>query len=167
MNKAKSLCFTGHRAAKLPWKYDEADVRCVQMKETLRAAIEDKISQGVSTFYTGGQNGIDMIAGEVVIGLKRKYNIRLIVVLPFEGMANDWSEDLRQRFFAIMAACDEEVLLNHHFTSGCYRQRNAYMTSRCGHLIAVTDKSKSARSSTAQTINMARMRGLNIIEIPV
>ena len=39
MENGKSCCFSGHRPSKLPWKYDEADIRCVEFKEKLFAVI--------------------------------------------------------------------------------------------------------------------------------
>ena len=35
----KTCCFTGHRAAKLPWGHNEADARCVRLKRELYSAI--------------------------------------------------------------------------------------------------------------------------------
>ena len=33
---SQTCCFTGHRCEKMPWKYNESDERCVQMKEEIK-----------------------------------------------------------------------------------------------------------------------------------
>lgn len=32
---SSTACFTGHRSQKLPWRFNEEDVRCQAMKATL------------------------------------------------------------------------------------------------------------------------------------
>ena len=34
--KKQTLCFTGHRSQKLPWKFNEQDARCIKMREEAR-----------------------------------------------------------------------------------------------------------------------------------
>lgn len=38
--KEQTVCFTGHRSQKLPWRFNEEDERCKDMKVTLRLEIE-------------------------------------------------------------------------------------------------------------------------------
>ena len=40
MDREQTCCFTGHRPEKLPWRYDESDPRCVELKGRLAAALE-------------------------------------------------------------------------------------------------------------------------------
>ena len=35
MDREQTCCFTGHRPEKLPWRYDESDPRCVELKLSL------------------------------------------------------------------------------------------------------------------------------------
>ncbi len=163
----KSCAFTGPRALKLPWRFNENDARCIKLKEILRSETEKKIKQGVTTFYTGGQNGIDLIAGEIVIELKKVYDIKLIVVLPYETIADYWNENIRNRFFDMMVCADMQITLNSRYKKGCYRQRNEYIVKNSEALIAVFNESFKKRSDTYQAIKMARMRGLEIIMIEV
>ena len=37
--KEISCCFTGHRPAKLPWKYRETDPRCIALKKRIADAV--------------------------------------------------------------------------------------------------------------------------------
>ena len=50
-----SCCaFTGHRPHKLPWRYNEADSRCLALKAALSEQITRLVDAGVTDFYSGG-----------------------------------------------------------------------------------------------------------------
>lgn len=48
-----SCAFTGHRPHKLPWKYNEADSRCVALKIVLMEQITRLNEAGITNFYSG------------------------------------------------------------------------------------------------------------------
>lgn len=50
----QTCCFTGHRPQSFPWKYNEADPRCVLLKFRLKRQIIQAVEQdGVIHFLTG------------------------------------------------------------------------------------------------------------------
>ena len=51
--------FTGHRPYKLPWRYNEADSRCLALKAALAGQITQLVDAGVTDFYSGGADGVD------------------------------------------------------------------------------------------------------------
>ena len=38
--RQSACCFTGHRPGKLPWRYNEEDLRCVSLKARIADAVE-------------------------------------------------------------------------------------------------------------------------------
>ena len=56
---ANSCAFTGHRPHKFPWRYNEADERCVALKAALTKQIMTLVDAGVTDFYCGGADGVD------------------------------------------------------------------------------------------------------------
>lgn len=48
---SKSCAFTGHRPSKFPWRYDEADSRCVALKEKLTDQLTKLVNAGVTDFF--------------------------------------------------------------------------------------------------------------------
>lgn len=56
---AAACAFTGHRPCKLPWKYDEADSRCVELKAALAEQISALIGAGFTQFLSGMAEGTD------------------------------------------------------------------------------------------------------------
>ena len=106
--KTKKCAFTGHRPQSLPFGFNEADERCIALKQKLRDEIIRQIEEnGVTHFITGMAIGVDMFAAEIVLGLKSAYNgITLECAIPCETQAENWSEALRDRYFDIASNCD-------------------------------------------------------------
>jgi len=89
-----TCALVGHRSNQLPGGCDENNYLCCRLKKILKQEIKKMIKQGVSTFYVGGQDGIDLIAAEMILELKTRYPaIRMSIVLAYEGMTQDWTED--------------------------------------------------------------------------
>lgn len=72
--------FTGHRPHKFPWKYDEADSRCVALKAALTGQITKLTDTGVTNFYSGGADGVDCWAAMIVLKLRK----RILHWAPFD-----------------------------------------------------------------------------------
>ena len=113
--KKDTCCFTGHRPQKLPWGYDEEWEDCIKLKLKLAYEIEAIRKKGVTTFISGMAIGVDMWSAEIVLDLKRAYpqdTIKLIAAIPFEGQANKWSVEYRERYFDILAQVDQDITLH-------------------------------------------------------
>lgn len=155
--KTKKCAFTGHRPQSLPFGFNEADERCIALKQKLREEIIRQIEEnGVTHFITGMAIGVDMYAAEIVLGLKASYNITLESAIPCETQAAKWSEEQRNRYFDIAAQCDKETLLQHHYTPDCMHKRNRYMVDQADYIIAVWD---GRPSGTAKTVQYAQRQG--------
>ena len=51
MNRETTCCFTGHRPEKLPWREDEGDPRCLELKARLAGAVEAAYEKGMRHFH--------------------------------------------------------------------------------------------------------------------
>lgn len=58
-----SCAFTGHRPHKFPWKDNEADPRCIALKETLAEQIATLAGAGVTEYFTGGRRRGRLLGG--------------------------------------------------------------------------------------------------------
>ena len=130
--RTKKCAFTGHRPQSLPFGFNEADERCIALKQKLRDEIIRQIEEnGVTHFITGMAIGVDMFAAEIVLGLKSAYNgITLECAIPCETQAEKWSEALRDRYFDIASKCDKETLLQQRYTPDCMHKRNRIWLTR-------------------------------------
>ena len=99
-----TCAFTGHRPHKLPWKYNEADSRCLALKAALTREIAALAEEGVTDFFSGMAEGTDCYCAEIVLELRKKDPaFRLHCVLPCRGQADKWSISAQERYHAILA----------------------------------------------------------------
>lgn len=155
--KYKSVCFSGHRASKLP----KSKGNYIEMLKSLENSIEKAVDSGYSTFYTGLCNGFDLLAAEKVLEVK-DVPISLVGVIPYRGQADEWSSAERLHYHSICGQCMDLVVLNESKVKGCYYQRNRYMVDRSQLLICYC---ASKRGGTAYTFEYAEKQGLYIDNI--
>lgn len=164
----KSICktcaFTGYRPSKMPWGYDETDARCVEFRFRLREALEYLIGQGYTDFMSGGALGFDQMAARIVLSLREKYPwIRLIMVIPFDGQADKWSQEQRERWLSIIEASDKVIHISHSYDKGVFFKRNHYLVENADLLLAAFD---GRPGGTAGTVAYAKRHGVRVVRIP-
>ena len=158
----RDLCcsFTGHRPEKLPWGENEQDPRCLEIKARLSAAAEAAYEAGCRHFLCGMARGSDFYFCEAVLALRRqKGDVTLEAVIPCEEQAARWSERDRDRYFALVSACDGDTLVQRHYDRGCMFRRNRYLVDHAARLIAVYD---GMLGGTMYTISYAMKQGLDL-----
>jgi len=164
-DKSVTCCFTGHRAAKLPWRYDESDPRCVRLKEKISDAAEALYFSGVRHYICGMANGCDLYFCEAAIALRAEHpEIKIEAAVPYEGQADGWPAEQKRRWFRLLSDCDFQTLVCRSYTPDCMTRRNHYMVDASSVLIAAYD---GKPGGTMSTLLYAMRRGLEIIEIPI
>ena len=159
-----SCAFTGHRPHKFPWKDNEADPRCIALKETLAEQIATLAGAGVTEYFTGGADGVDCWAAEIVLTMREKNPaLKLRCVLPHEGQADRWSDSARERYHMIVARADFVDYVSRKYYDGCMLARNRRLVDQAGILLAVYNGER--RGGTAATVRYARKAGREIIMI--
>ncbi len=159
-----SCAFTGHRPHKFPWKDNEADPRCIALKETLAEQIATLAGAGVTEYFTGGADGVDCWAAEIVLTMREKNPaLKLRCVLPHEGQADRWSDSAQERYHSILERVDSVDYVSRQYYDGCMIDRNHRLVESAGLLLAVFNGVR--RSGTGATVNYARKMGKEIIVI--
>ncbi|WP_294517023.1 SLOG family protein [uncultured Pseudoflavonifractor sp.] len=167
MERETTCCFTGHRPDKLPWRDDEWDPRCVALKERLAAALEDAYNKGMRHFICGMARGADFYFCEAVLALReRRPGVTVEAALPCEEQAAHWKERDRNRYFRLVAQCDYETMVQHHYDRGCMLRRDRYMVDRSSMIIAVYG---GVLGGTMYTLSYAMKKGLevNILDVEI
>ena len=160
----RTCAFTGHRPHIFPWKYDETDSRCVALKATLTEQIAMLAGAGVTGYFTGGADGTDCWAAEIVLAMREKNPaLKLICILPHEGQADRWSDSARERYHSILKRADSVDYVSRQYYDGCMIDRNHRLVELAGLLLAVFNGVR--RSGTGATVNYARKMGREIIVI--
>ena len=160
-----TCCFTGHRAAKLPWGFQENDPRCVALKQQIYDAVEAVYASGVRHFICGMANGCDLYFGEAVLRLQRGHpDITLEAAVPYEGQAQRWSPEQKARWDYLCDACDYQTVVSHSYTPDCMMRRNRYMVDNSSVVIAAFNGSSGG---TLNTILYAMRKKREVIQISI
>jgi uncharacterized phage-like protein YoqJ len=162
-DKENTCCFTGHRPQKLTFGYDEGHPDCRRLKVRLIGEIDRMRKNGVTGFMPGMAQGVDLIAAELVLDLRRAYpedRIRLVAVLPYEGQADRWSGQSRERYFTVLSEADGVITLQSRYSGDCMQKRNRYLVDHSAHLIAVYN---GTRGGTEYTVDYALQKGLEVV----
>ncbi len=153
----KTLCFTGHR--NLP--YERADLE-LRLYNTIENYI---LFHDLTDFYAGGAIGWDTLAALTVLKLRNIYpHIRLHLVLPCsnEEQTAKWSAKDKEIFYKILSEADYVEYTSQHYYNGCMKVRNARLVE-CADICFCYWNTYNLHSGTAQTVNMARKKNIDII----
>ena len=138
--------------------------RCLEFKFRLRDSLEYLIGRGYVDFLSGGALGFDQMAAEIVLSLREKYPwIRLIMVIPYDGQADKWTEDQRRRWLGIIEASDRVIHISHAYDKGVFFRRNHYMVEQADLLLAAYD---GQPGGTAGTVAYAKRHGVRVVRLP-
>lgn len=160
-----SCSFTGHRPAKLPWGFDEADPRCVNLKRRIAEAAETAYEGGCRHFICGMAQGCDLYFCESVLRLRASHpEITVEAAIPCPTQADAWPADQRARYARLVESCDFETMVSERYTPYCMQRRDRYMVDHASLLIAVFD---GTSGGTRYTVEYAMRRGVCVADLPV
>lgn len=148
------VCFTGHRPNKL------AD--CSVVKNLLTTAVYNAVAEGFVTFITGMAWGVDILAGQAVLEVKKAYpHIHLIAAMPFPDFGRSWPDGWAEACADLLKKADLVKFVSPTYTGkGVFQVRNEWMVNHSSRLIAYYD---GTPGGTRNTVNYAKQAGIEII----
>jgi uncharacterized phage-like protein YoqJ len=159
--RENTCCFTGHRPVRLPWGTNEADPRCVALKEQLAACLEGIYASGYRHFICGMAIGCDTYFAEAVLALKSGHgDVTLEAAIPCDDQAARWNRKQQERYAELLKQCDERTYVSHAYSPNCMMKRNEYMIDRSSVLLACFN---GQSSGTMKTILYAERSGIRTI----
>ena len=166
VKRETTCCFTGHRPDKLPWRDDEGDPRCLDLKRRLAEALDDAYGRGYRHFLCGMALGCDLYFCEAALDLRaRRPGVTLEAAIPCEEQCARWRERDRNRYFTLVGECDLETMVQHRYTAGCMQRRDRYMVDRSSLLLAAYDG--MSLGGTMYTLTYALRQGLETVILDI
>ena len=150
--------FTGHRPEKVIGSEGKI---IVELRKEILQAIDD----GYWVFLTGMSRGVDLWAADIVIELRR-YNkdLKLMCVIPFEGIEERWPVDWKKHYNLVRNQADWVQVLSNRYSQDAYQKRNEWLVDHSTRLIAVFN---GEPSGTGNTIQYAQEQGIPVETIEV
>ena len=165
MDMALRCAFTGHRAQKLPWGFDELDPRCLDLKQRIYDTAEAVYTAGFDSFLCGMAEGCDLYFCEAVLSLRSEHpEICIEAAIPFAGQADRWPAKERDRYARLLSQCDAVTVLQEAYSPGCMMKRNRYMVDHTELIIACYD---GQTGGTLNTLRYALERGVRIVHLSI
>ena len=163
--RENACCFSGHRAEKLPWRYNEDTPDCHALKALIADMLSEAYAAGFRRFYCGMASGADMYFGEAVAALREMHgDITLEAVIPYRGQEHSWPKEQQKRYTRLAQRCDAVTVLHEAYRPGCMQERNRYMVDRSSLLIAVYD---GKPGGTFNTVRYAEKSRLTVVVLPI
>ena len=111
--------------------------------------------------------GFDIEAAETVLALQQELaGVRVVAVVPFEGMQRGFSEEWRRRFEHIVAEADEVITLAPKYSVEVYAVRNNFLVDNSSAIIAYFDGSKGGTAYTVRRAVKGLLRIINLYNNP-
>ena len=150
-----TACFTGHRT------YDGS------RNSELEGAIRELYALGYRNFLCGMAVGFDIEAAEVALALREELaGLKIVAVVPFEGMQRGFSSSWRHRFERIIAEADETITIAPHYSTDVYVARNNFLVDNSSACIAYFDGSKGGTAYTVRRAVKGLLRLTNLYHNP-
>lgn len=164
-NEFKSCCFTGYRPQKFNFELDDSEPQYTTLINRLSDAIFSLPNENCFTFYCGMAMGFDIIAGEIVVMLRKLYKnakIELVACVPYKNQSETFDAAWKKRYDTLLKSADRIVYISKEYNKGCFSKRNCYMVDNSDFVITWYDGKKGG---TLQTLNYAQRKGKKIINI--
>lgn len=156
----KKCCFTGYRPQKLTYLRDEMSAEYQKLYAVLTEQIKNAVDREYDYFISGFAEGIDLMAAEIVIALKRDgYDISLEAAMPAMNQTDGWDDLSRGIYYMLLDQADRRVCLDKKMSKYSCLRRNEYMVEQSDLVIAVYDGKKGG---TGYTVNYARQKNRDL-----
>ena len=160
MNKrTQTCCFSGHRT--IP--SDQRSMVAAQTEQAIRDLITNR---NIRFFGVGGAIGFDLLAAQILLNLRQTEFpwIKVILIYPFEGYQDLWTQSQRDQYVQIWHRFDKRVCASKEGSKEAFLARNRHMVDYASTLICYYNE-KQFRSGTGQCVRYAQKQGLEIINI--
>lgn len=102
----EKILISGYRSYEMNI-FDQNDPKYLYLKEFLKNRIIRFIEEGVKWFVIGGQLGVELWAGEIILELQDDYpDIHLAIILPYTSFEESWNESNQELFKRVTYQAD-------------------------------------------------------------
>lgn len=156
LNRAATVCFTGHRMI--------AAEKTAAVRDAAERQMRYLIARGCDTFLVGGALGFDTLAQLAALRLRSELPyLRVVMAIPCEGQDARWREKDREIYALLRKRADAEIVLSPSYTDGCMLARNRFMIDHSCACIAFFNG--NPRGGTAYTVRYAAGAGVPVYNI--
>ena len=137
---------------------NEEEKPILQINQNLLGVLESLIFEGYTEFWLNCEYGIPLWAAELICAMRKDYNLKLYIAIPYEEQPLNWCEEYRDRYFSLHEKADKVVLLNKHFHPECYHDAEEHMIKQSDLLCIF-----GSQTSMPHAVNTAKKLGVKTV----
>ena len=151
IERAKTCAVSGHRII-------DKNIDIDLLKETFKSLILD----GYNTYLIGMAIGFDTLCFQILYGLKKEYDIKIIACIPCENQDSLFSYNQKIIYEDLINKADERVLLSKNYNKDVMKKRNMFLVKNSSCLVSYLRRNYGG---TFQTVNFAKKENIKIISL--
>ena len=162
----KTCGFLSHIPTRFPFGWDEEATLCIHMKQVILQQIQRLRQLGCNSFYIVPDSGAGLWTGEI-INLLRNHDPSLLLqcILPHEEIANKWSPELRDRYFALLEQCTHLTAVSRPGDGDAMGLALTRMIDASDFVLAVYDPESRRGDAVEQAVEHLRETGKPYLRI--
>ncbi|MBE6729235.1 MAG: DUF1273 domain-containing protein [Ruminococcaceae bacterium] len=137
MKKTKTCCFLTNDFCNFSYNL-QSEARKEKINQSAAEKLETLISDGVTNFISGLEEGLDLFMSDYL--LKRNEKLTLECAAAFEEQAANYSSSQREKYFEICENCDTLTFVSRKRQFGCKNKRDRYMIEQSDIVLCFWDK---------------------------
>ena len=106
---------------------NEEERPVLEIKKKILGLLESLIYEGYEEFWVNCEYGIPLWTAELICAMKKDYDLKLHIAVPYEEQSTNWFEEQRNRYFSLHQKADNVKFVNTQFHPGCYQEAEQYM----------------------------------------
>ena len=109
---------------------NEEEQPILTVRSRLLTLLQTLTAQGYDEVWLNCEYGVSLWAAECLLKLRKILPVHVNIAVPYEEQSTNWTEEQRDRYYAIHEQSDSVVLLGTQFTDNCYALADRYMIDR-------------------------------------
>lgn len=137
----KIITVSGYKPLELN-VFNEDDSRIQFLKKAIEKRLIQLLHEGLEWVLISGQMGIEMWTAEVVLHLKKSYDINLAIIPPFENQEKRWPEAYQQKYHQLIYAADfyQTIYKNDYKGPYQFRAKDMWLVEKSNGSLLLMDE---------------------------
>lgn len=122
--------------------FDFNDQRIHYLKKAIEKRLISFIEEGMEWILISGQIGVELWTAEIVLALKKNYDIHLAVIPPFKNQEKKWPEPYQQQYLELIHLADFYQPIYEEDYQGAYqfRAKNKWFIQKSDACLLLMDE---------------------------
>lgn len=142
METIQTMVVTGYRSFELGI-FQEKDPKIQVIKKVIKMSIEQYVEEGLEWILIGGNLGVEIWAGQVVLELQKDYpELKLGIIFPYAEFGEQWNEKNKQLLADLKTQANFVESVSHSVYTNPSQLKNhsKFLLSHSGGVILIYDE---------------------------